>query len=211
MTANIISESCLCGESSCQLFGLCNQSWCAPSPFHPTDHVRGFKENILIFFFLEVVYRGLAIVGVVYLPLHVVAEGKGHDKCKNGPVCHKLSAFINRVDVCAARIVQTERNKACFNCRCAAYRGQRYGKIRHSVCLRAFFLFEVYYCPMLFSKNLINVRKHSLFGILHSGKNRNIEPERALKSLKMGLKREIRLFWSVFFIFRPVCIILIKR
>ena len=56
------------------------------------------------------------IVGVVYLPLHVVAEGKGHDKCKNGPVCHKLSAFINRVDVCAARIVQTERNKACFNC-----------------------------------------------------------------------------------------------
>ena len=108
---------------------------------------------------LEVVYRGLAIVGVVYLPLHVVAEGKGHDKCKNGPVCHKLSAFINRVDVCAARIVQTERNKACFNCRCAAYRGQRYGKNRHSVCLRAFFLFEVYYCPMLFSKNLINVRK----------------------------------------------------
>ena len=108
---------------------------------------------------LEVVYRGLAIVGVVYLPLHVVAEGKGHDKCKNGPVCHKLSAFINRVDVCAARIVQTERNKACFNCRCAAYRGQRYGKIRHSVCLRAFFLFEVYYCPMLFSRNLINVRK----------------------------------------------------
>ena len=41
------------------------------------------------------------------------------------------------------------------------------------------FLFEVYYCPMLFSKNLINVRKHSLFGILHSGKNRNIEPKKA--------------------------------
>ena len=29
-------------------------------------------------------------------------------------------------------------------------------KFRHSVCLRAFFLFEVYYCPMLFSKNLIS-------------------------------------------------------
>ena len=40
-----------------------------------------------------------------------------------------------------------------------AYLGQRYGKFRHSVCLRAFFLFEVYYCSMLFSKNLINVRK----------------------------------------------------
>ena len=61
--------------------------------------------------------------------------------------------------------------------RCAAYLGQRYGKIRHSVCLRAFFLFEVYYCPMLFFK--INVRKHSLFGILHSRKNRNIEPKKA--------------------------------
>lgn len=82
-------------------------------------------------------------------------------------------------------------------------------KFRHSVCLRAFFLFEVYYCPMLFLK--INVRKHSLFGILHSRKNRNIEPERALKSLKMGLKREIRTFWSVFFIFRPASVILIKR
>ena len=71
------------------------------------------------------------------------------------------------------------------------------------------FLFEVYYCPMLFFK--INVRKHSLFGILHSRKNRNIEPERALKSLKMGLKREIRTFWSDFSIFRPACVILIKR
>ena len=71
------------------------------------------------------------------------------------------------------------------------------------------FLFEVYYCSMLFFK--INVRKHSLFGILHSRKNRNIEPERALKSLKMGLKREIRPFWSVFFIFRPASVILIKR
>ena len=39
------------------------------------------------------------------------------------------------------------------------------------------FLFEVYYCPMLFLK--INVRKHSLFGILHSRKNRNIEPKKA--------------------------------
>ena len=39
------------------------------------------------------------------------------------------------------------------------------------------FLFEVYYCPMLFFK--INVRKHSLFGILHSRKNRNIEPKKA--------------------------------
>lgn len=95
--------------------------------------------------------------------------------------------------------------------RCAAYLGQRYGKIRHSVCLRAFFLFEVYYCPMLFSKNLINVRKTLSFRYFTFQKNRNIEPERALKSLKMGLKREIRLFWSVFFIFRPACVILIKR
>lgn len=128
---------------------------------------------------LEVVYRGLAIVGVVYLPLHVVAEGKGHDKCKNGPVCHKLSAFINRVDVCAARIVQTERKKACFNCRGAAFPVQRYGKIRHSVCLRAFFLFEVYYCPMLFSKNLKNVRKTLSFRYFTFHKNRNIEPKKA--------------------------------
>ena len=92
-----------------------------------SEHLTGHPNN-LISLFLEVVYRGLAIVGVVYLPLHVVAEGKGHDKCKNGPVCHKLSTFINRVDVCAARIVQTERNKACFNCRGAAYPVQRYGK-----------------------------------------------------------------------------------
>lgn len=47
--------------------------------------------------------------------------------------------------------------------------------------------------------------------VLHSRKNRNIEPERALKFLKMGLKREIRTFWSVFFIFRPACVIFIKR
>ena len=57
-------------------------------------------------------------------------------------------------------------------------------KIRHSVCLRAFFLFEVYYCSMLFSKNLINVRKNSLFGILHSRKNRNIEPKKVKKRFK---------------------------
>ena len=94
--------------------------------------------------------------------------------------------------------------------KCVAKQWAKIRKIfRHSVCLRAFFLFEVYYCPMLFFK--INVRKHSLFGILHSRKNRNIEPERALKSLKMGLKREIRLYWSVFFIFRPTCVIFIKR
>ena len=42
------------------------------------------------------------------------------------------------------------------------------------------FLFEVYYCPMLFSKNIINIRKTlSLFGILHSRKNINIEPKKA--------------------------------
>lgn len=35
-----------------------------------------------------------------------MAEGKGHDKCKNGPVCHKLSAFINmvNVDVCGVNL-----------------------------------------------------------------------------------------------------------
>ena len=77
------------------------------------------KGCLHLCYFLRLCARCAAssvIVGVVYLPLHIVAEGKGHDKCKNGPVCHKLSAFINRVDVCAARIVQTERNKACFNC-----------------------------------------------------------------------------------------------
>ena len=104
---------------------------------------------------LEVVYRGLAIVGVVYLPLHVVAEGKGHDKCKNGPVCHKLSAFINRVDVCAARIVQTERNKACFNCRCAAYLGQRYGKKIGTVFVCGpFFYLRYIIAPCFFQKIL---------------------------------------------------------
>ena len=73
--------------------------------------------------------------------------------------------------------------------RCAAFLGQRYGKIRHSVCLRAFFLFEVYYCPMLFFK--INVRKHSLFGILHSKKIEILNPKRLLWVKKRFKTRKI--------------------
>ena len=76
--------------------------------------------------------------------------------------------------------------------RCAAYLGQRYGKIRHSVCLRAFFLFEVYYCPMLFSKNIINIRKTlSLFGILHSKKIEILNPKRLLWVKKRFKTRKI--------------------
>lgn len=63
--------------------------------------------------------------------------------------------------------------------RCAAYLGQRYGKIRHSVCLRAFFLFEVYYCPMLFSKNLINVR-NTLFSVFYIPEKIEILSQRGL-------------------------------
>ena len=73
--------------------------------------------------------------------------------------------------------------------RCAAFLGQRYGKIRHSVCLRAFFLFEVYYCPMLFFK--INVRKHSLFGILHSRKIEILNLKRLLLLKKRFKTRKI--------------------
>ena len=63
--------------------------------------------------------------------------------------------------------------------RCAAYLGQRYGKIRHSVCLRAFFLFEVYYCLMLFSKNLINVR-NTLFSVFYIPEKIEILSQRGL-------------------------------
>lgn len=63
--------------------------------------------------------------------------------------------------------------------RCAAFLGQRYGKIRHSVCLRAFFLFEVYYCPMLFSKNLINVR-NTLFSVFYIPEKIEILSQRGL-------------------------------
>ena len=73
--------------------------------------------------------------------------------------------------------------------RCAAFLGQRYGKIRHSVCLRAFFLFEVYYCPMLFFK--INVRKHSLFSILHSRKIEILNLKRLLLLKKRFKTRKI--------------------
>ena len=73
-----------------------------------------------------------------------------------------------------------------------------------------FFIWGILLSHAFFKKSY-KCKEHSLFGILHSRKNRNIEPERALKSLKMGLKREIRPFWSVFFIFRPTCVILIKR
>ena len=52
-------------------------------------------------------------------------------------------------------------------------------KIRHSVCLRAFFLFEVYYCPMLFPKNLINVR-NTLFSVFYIPEKIEILSQRGL-------------------------------
>ena len=41
------------------------------------------------------------------------------------------------------------------------------------------FLFEVYYCPMLFSKNIINIRKTLSLRYFTFQKNRNIEPKKA--------------------------------
>lgn len=63
--------------------------------------------------------------------------------------------------------------------RCAAFLGQRYGKIRHSVCLRAFFLFEVYYYPILFSKNLIS-KENSLFSVFYIPEKIEILSQRGL-------------------------------
>lgn len=64
--------------------------------------------------------------------------------------------------------------------RCAAYLGQRYGKIRHSVCLRAFFLFEVYYCPMLFSKKSYKCKENTLFSVFYIPEKIEILSQRGL-------------------------------
>ena len=54
------------------------------------------------------------------------------------------------------------------------------------------FLFEVYYCPMLFSKNIINIRKTlSLFGILHSRKIEILNLKRLLLLKKRFKTRKI--------------------
>lgn len=64
--------------------------------------------------------------------------------------------------------------------RCAAYLGQRYGKIRYSVCLRAFFLFEVYYCPMLFSKKSYKCKENTLFSVFYIPEKIEILSQRGL-------------------------------
>lgn len=64
--------------------------------------------------------------------------------------------------------------------RCAAYLGQRYGKIRHSVCLRAFFLFEVYYCSMLFFKKSYKCKENTLFSVFYIPEKIEILSQRGL-------------------------------
>ena len=77
---------------------------------------------------------------------------------------------------------------------CCEAMGKDTEKISAQCLFAGLFLFEVYYCPMLFSKNIINIRKTLSLRYFTFQKNRNIEPERALKSLKMGLKRELGCF-----------------
>ena len=64
--------------------------------------------------------------------------------------------------------------------KCVAKQWAKIRKIfRHSACLRAFFLFEVYYCPMLFSKNIINIRK-TLFSVFYIPEKIEILNQRGL-------------------------------
>ena len=64
-------------------------------------------------------------------------------------------------------------------------------KISAQCLFAGLFLFEVYYCPMLFSKNIINIRKLSLFGILHSRKIEILSLKRLLLLKKRFKTRKI--------------------
>lgn len=70
------------------------------------------------------------------------------------------------------------------------------------------FLFEVFYCPMLFSKNLINVRKTLSFRYFTFRKNRNIEPKKAFVAKKMVQKEKSGHFGLFFSFLDPHVLLL---
>ena len=72
---------------------------------------------------------------------------------------------------------------------CCEAMGKDTEKISAQCLFAGLFLFEVYYCPMLFFK--INVRKHSLFGILHSRKIEILNLKRLLLLKKRFKTRKI--------------------
>ena len=75
---------------------------------------------------------------------------------------------------------------------CCEAMGKDTEKISAQCLFAGLFLFEVYYCPMLFSKNIINIRKTlSLFGILHSRKIEILNLKRLLLLKKRFKTRKI--------------------
>ena len=74
---------------------------------------------------------------------------------------------------------------------CCEAMGKDTEKISAQCLFAGLFLFEVYYCPMLFSKNIINIRKLSLFGILHSRKIEILNLKRLLLLKKRFKTRKI--------------------
>lgn len=65
--------------------------------------------------------------------------------------------------------------------RCAAYLGQRYGKkIGTAFVCGPFFLFEVYYCPMLFSKKSYKCKENTLFSVFYIPEKIEILSQRGL-------------------------------
>ena len=62
---------------------------------------------------------------------------------------------------------------------CCEAMGKDTEKISAQRLFAGLFLFEVYYCPMLFSKNIINIRKTLSLRYFTFQKNRNIEPKKA--------------------------------
>lgn len=62
---------------------------------------------------------------------------------------------------------------------CCEAMGKDTEKISAQCLFAGLFLFEVYYCPMLFSKNIINIRKTLSLRYFTFQKNRNIEPKKA--------------------------------
>lgn len=62
---------------------------------------------------------------------------------------------------------------------CCEAMGKDTEKISAQGLFAGLFLFEVYYCPMLFSKNIINISKTLSLRYFTFQKNRNIEPKKA--------------------------------